>query len=237
MDVKRQLRSGRVAMITLIQMLAVAEQLSFRHTVNMLSVAQSAVDNRIKLVEEELGICIFKRSTRGVRLTQAGRRFVERVANDINRLDHAVKTVGAFARAAMRAACALVSKISHPAASLALQGRRGFWPVAVTGDFGARKMGGGLAARDCARVCHGKPRKRGCGAGYPERCAADYHIVRIATEPSWSLEFVNVRGASIVWSDVFASDREADAAFPETLAEEDAQAFLDKKYDRDLRAA
>lgn len=54
------------------------------------------------------------------------------------------------------------------------------------------------------------------------------NIVRIATEPGWSLEVVNARGTSVVWNDVFASDREADVAFQRTLAEEGVHAFLDK---------
>lgn len=53
------------------------------------------------------------------------------------------------------------------------------------------------------------------------------NIVRIATEPGWSLEVVNQCGTSIVWNDLFATDREADAAFREALAEEGAEAFLD----------
>lgn len=53
------------------------------------------------------------------------------------------------------------------------------------------------------------------------------NIVRIATEPGWSLEVVNERGTSTVWNDLFTTDREADAAFREALAEEGVQAFLD----------
>ncbi|ODU25808.1 hypothetical protein [Sphingopyxis sp. SCN 67-31] len=53
------------------------------------------------------------------------------------------------------------------------------------------------------------------------------NIVRIATEPGWSLEVINARGTSVVWSDVFASDREADAALRKALAEEGVQVFLD----------
>jgi hypothetical protein len=53
------------------------------------------------------------------------------------------------------------------------------------------------------------------------------NIVRIATEPGWSLEVVNAKGTSIVWNDTFATDREADAAFRNVLADEGVQAFLD----------
>lgn len=63
-------------MASLIQTLAVAEYLNFRHAANALGVSLSSV------------------STRGVRLTEAGRLFVERVAAGVDQLDHAVKTAG-----------------------------------------------------------------------------------------------------------------------------------------------
>lgn len=53
------------------------------------------------------------------------------------------------------------------------------------------------------------------------------NIVRITTEPGWSLEVVNANGTSIVWNNSFATDRDADAAFRKTLAEEGVQAFSD----------
>ena len=55
----------------------------------------------------------------------------------------------------------------------------------------------------------------------------DIQIYRIATERGWTLEVVNERGTSIVWDDPFASDRDADAAFRDTLAREGIKAFLD----------
>ena len=54
------------------------------------------------------------------------------------------------------------------------------------------------------------------------------NIVRIATEPGWSLEVVNPSGTSIVWDDPFPTDKQADAAFRHALAEEGIQAFLDR---------
>ena len=53
------------------------------------------------------------------------------------------------------------------------------------------------------------------------------NIVRLATEPGWSLEVVNANGTSIVWNDAFATDRDADDAFRKALAEEGIQAFID----------
>ncbi|MGH2342847.1 LysR family transcriptional regulator, partial [Segnochrobactraceae bacterium EtOH-i3] len=47
-----------------------------------------------RTLEEEHGILLFERNTRGVRLTDAGRLFVEQVAAGVDQLDHAVKTAG-----------------------------------------------------------------------------------------------------------------------------------------------
>lgn len=89
---------SRIPMISLIQTLAVAEYLSFRHAASALGVAQSSVSVRVKALEEELGILLFERHARGVRLTEAGRHFVERVTTGIDHLDHAVRTAGMVAR-------------------------------------------------------------------------------------------------------------------------------------------
>lgn len=85
---------SRIPMASLIQTLAVAEYLNFRHAANALGVAQSSVSARVKALEEDLGILLFERHARGVRLTEAGRHFVERVAAGVDQLDHAVKTAG-----------------------------------------------------------------------------------------------------------------------------------------------
>ncbi len=87
-----QLLGGRIPMVSLIQALAVAEHLSFYRAANALGVSQSSVSARIKALEEDLGILLFERNTRGVRLTEAGRLFVERVSAGVDQLDHAVKT-------------------------------------------------------------------------------------------------------------------------------------------------
>jgi len=85
---------SRIPMASLIQTLAVAEYLNFRHAANALGVAQSSVSARVKALEEDLGILLFERHARGVRLTEAGRHFVERIAAGVDQLDHAVKTAG-----------------------------------------------------------------------------------------------------------------------------------------------
>jgi len=85
---------SRIPLASLIQALAVAEHLSFYRAANALGVSQSSVSARIKALEEDLGILLFERNTRGVRLTEAGRVFVERVSAGVEHLDHAVKSAG-----------------------------------------------------------------------------------------------------------------------------------------------
>ena len=83
---------GRVPLASLIQTLAVAEYLNFRHAANALGVSLSSVSARVKTLEENLGVLLFERHARGVRLTEAGRHFVQLVAAGVDQLDYAVKT-------------------------------------------------------------------------------------------------------------------------------------------------
>lgn len=85
-------------MTALVQTLAVAEYLSFHHAARALGTSQSSVSARVKALEEELGILLFQRNTRGVRLTEAGGRFVDQVSSALDTLDRAVKTAGMVAR-------------------------------------------------------------------------------------------------------------------------------------------
>jgi len=72
--------------------LAVAETLSFRGAAEKLRVAQPSLSAQIKALEAELGARLFERSTRSVRLTPAGRLF----------MDEALGVLAATARAADR---------------------------------------------------------------------------------------------------------------------------------------
>jgi len=92
-----QLHAGRIPITTLLQTLAVAEHLNFRHAAEALGVSLSSVSTRVKTLEDELGVLLFERHPRGVRLTDAGRRFVEHVAVGVDQLDNAVKTAGMLA--------------------------------------------------------------------------------------------------------------------------------------------
>lgn len=87
------LQSVRVA-------LTVAECLSFRQAGHLLRVRQSVVSRRIRALEDEIGISIFQRHARGVRLTHAGRFFLDRAAIALSELDYATKGARAAGTAA-----------------------------------------------------------------------------------------------------------------------------------------
>lgn len=91
---KSPLRRGRFPMAALVQTLAVAEYLSFHRAALALGTSQSSISARIKALEEDLGIILFDRNTRGVRLTEAGRRFVDQVSDAMSIIDRAIKTAG-----------------------------------------------------------------------------------------------------------------------------------------------
>lgn len=85
-------------MVALIQTLAVADHLSFHRAAQALGTSQSSVSQRIRALEEDLGVVLFDRNTRGVRLTTAGRRFVDQVRDALGIIDHAIITAGMQAR-------------------------------------------------------------------------------------------------------------------------------------------
>lgn len=91
------IRSGRIPLISLTQFLSVVEHLNFHHAATALGVAQPTVSRRIKVLEDTLGITLFERRHRGVKLTGAGERFAVEVGAGIEILDLAVRTAGALA--------------------------------------------------------------------------------------------------------------------------------------------
>src|SRR5229473_1100939 len=97
-DGQKEPLGSRIPLASLIQALSVAEHLNFRQAAAALGVSQSSVSTRIKQLEQDLGILLFERRHRGVRLTEAGQHFLEHVATGIEHLDHAVRTAGAIAR-------------------------------------------------------------------------------------------------------------------------------------------
>jgi DNA-binding transcriptional LysR family regulator len=70
--------------------LLVADHGSFTRAAEVLGVQQSAVSRRIHALEDELGVSLFERVSSGVRLTLAGRRFVDRTRIAFEEIDRAV---------------------------------------------------------------------------------------------------------------------------------------------------
>lgn len=68
---------------------AVATDEHFSHAATRLHVAQPALSRQVRLLEEELGVPLFERLPRGVRLTRAGRRFLRDTERVLAQLDEA----------------------------------------------------------------------------------------------------------------------------------------------------
>ena len=69
---------------------AVAEALHFRHASERLGIAQPALSRTIRDLEEAMQISLFERTTRVIRLTEAGRVFLKHTANLVADLDRAI---------------------------------------------------------------------------------------------------------------------------------------------------
>ncbi|HDS1771240.1 LysR family transcriptional regulator [Pseudomonas putida] len=75
--------------------LAVAEELHFARAAERLHIDQSPLSRTIKELEEELGACLFVRTTRKTQLTRAGRLFLEHVPRVFAVLEQARDSVKA----------------------------------------------------------------------------------------------------------------------------------------------
>ncbi|WP_375160820.1 LysR family transcriptional regulator [Bradyrhizobium sp. RDT46] len=78
--------------------LEAAERGSFRAAARALGVQQSAVSRRIRDVEDELGVSLFNRDRAGVRLTDAGKRFVARARRAMTHIRIATDDAGCCGR-------------------------------------------------------------------------------------------------------------------------------------------
>ena len=71
----------------------VARRENFRKASEDLRIAQSALTRQVKLLEQELGFLLFDRIKRGVRLTAAGQRLLERSQHILGEVDRLKETL------------------------------------------------------------------------------------------------------------------------------------------------
>ena len=74
--------------------LRIAEEGSISRAANVLGVAQPALSRQVRLLEEDLGVTLFRRTARGVQLTEEGERLRATTAAPLRQLELAMRYVG-----------------------------------------------------------------------------------------------------------------------------------------------
>ena len=75
---------------------AAARHLSFRKAAEELHVTPAAISHQMKILEEQLGVQLFRRLTRAIELTEVGRSFLPKLREGFDAFAQAVERVRAF---------------------------------------------------------------------------------------------------------------------------------------------
>ena len=97
----------------------IAELGSLSKASDRMRIAQPALSRQMKLLQEELGVSLFERHRRGMRITQAGEELLMRVSGLTRQLDQAFADV----RSLSKTATGQVALGFVPTASYVLAGR------------------------------------------------------------------------------------------------------------------
>jgi len=88
---------------------AAARHMSFLKAANELHVTPGAVSQRIKNLEEQIGVTLFRRLPRGVVLTDAGQRYSRRIAELFEGIEKATRQLRHDAATAVLTISAMAS--------------------------------------------------------------------------------------------------------------------------------
>src|ERR1700692_518710 len=92
------MESAAVNPISIGWALSVADHLSFRGAARELGVRQTAVSRRERALEDALGVSLFERSRRGLKITKAGARFLQNAREAFQYLQLASRMAGEAGR-------------------------------------------------------------------------------------------------------------------------------------------
>src|ERR1044071_8902004 len=82
-------------------LMAVAEELSFGRAAIRLGISQPPLSAQIRQLEEELGVRLFDRTKRHVRLTEAGKRIVSEAQQILSQVNHFVNVASRVSEGAI----------------------------------------------------------------------------------------------------------------------------------------
>ena len=85
---------NRIDLNTLSQFAVVARHLNFSRAAAELAIAPSTLSDRIRNLEDQLGLRLLNRTTRSASLTEEGQRLLDRTRDAITVLDEATSGVG-----------------------------------------------------------------------------------------------------------------------------------------------